>query len=123
VAALIVGARAEGFGEALEEAAADLGVLPWRAFLEITLPLMAPAVIAGVRLAFTFSFDDVIISLFVQRPGTSTLPVYILSSFKPGLKGDVAAIVPGGQPDRHPLGGGRPDAGRNRGGALGGLLD
>jgi spermidine/putrescine transport system permease protein len=50
-------------------------------------------VIAGVLLSFTFSFDDVIISLFVQRPGTSTLPVYILSSFKPGLKGDVAAIV------------------------------
>jgi ABC-type spermidine/putrescine transport system permease subunit II len=93
VVALIVRARAEGFGEALEEAAADLGAPPWRAFLEITLPLMAPAVIASVLLAFTFSFDDVIISLFVQRPGTSTLPIYILSSFKPGLKGDVAAIV------------------------------
>ncbi len=93
VVALIVRARAEGLGEALEEAAADLGARPWRAFLEITLPLMAPAVLAGVLLSFTFSFDDVIISLFVQRPGTSTLPIYILSSFKPGLKGDVAAIV------------------------------
>jgi putrescine transport system permease protein len=93
VVALIVRARAEGFGLALEEAAADLGAPPWRAFLEITLPLMAPAVVASVLLSFTFSFDDVIISLFVQRPGTSTLPVYILSSFKPGLKGDVAAIV------------------------------
>ena len=50
-------------------------------------------VLAGALLAFTFSFDDVIISLFVQRPGTSTLPIQILSSFKPGLKGDVAAIV------------------------------
>jgi putrescine transport system permease protein len=93
VVALIVRARAEGFGLALEEAAADLGAPPWRTFLEITLPLMAPAVIASVLLSFTFSFDDVIISLFVQRPGTSTLPIYILSSFKPGLKGDVAAIV------------------------------
>ena len=93
VVALIVRARAEGFGMALEEAAADLGAPPWRTFLEITLPLMAPAVMASVLLAFTFSFDDVIISLFVQRPGTSTLPIYILSSFKPGLKGDVAAIV------------------------------
>jgi ABC-type spermidine/putrescine transport system permease subunit II len=54
---------------------------------------MFPAVLAGVLLSFTLSFDDVIISLFVQRPGTSTLPIYILSSFKPGLKGDVAAIV------------------------------
>jgi ABC-type spermidine/putrescine transport system permease subunit II len=93
VVVLIVRARAEGLGEALEEAAADLGAPPWRAFIEITLPLMAPAVVASVLLAFTFSFDDVIISIFVQRPGTSTLPVYILSSFKPGLKGDVAAIV------------------------------
>jgi ABC-type spermidine/putrescine transport system permease subunit II len=67
--------------------------VPLRAFFDITLPLMFPAVLAGTLLAFTFSFDDVIISLFVQRPGTSTLPIHILSSFKPGLKGDVAAIV------------------------------
>ena len=54
---------------------------------------MLPAVLAGALLSFVLSFDDVIISLFVQRPGTSTLPIHILSSFKPGLKGDVAAIV------------------------------
>ncbi|MFZ5791166.1 MAG: ABC transporter permease [Pseudomonadota bacterium] len=93
VVILIVRARAEGLNEALEEAAADLGALPWRSFLEITLPLMFPAVLASLLLSFTFSFDDVIISLFVQRPGTSTLPIHILSSFKPGLKGDVAAVV------------------------------
>ena len=121
-----VKARLIGFDRHLEEAAADLGAPPWRAFLEITLPLMAPAVIAGVLLAFTFSFDDVIISLFVQRPGTSTLPVYILSSFKPGLKGDVAAIVVitlavsliGILSAATVL-----MRGRNHGGALGGLLD
>jgi ABC-type spermidine/putrescine transport system permease subunit II len=93
VVILIVRARAEGLNEALEEAAADLGAMPWRSFLEITLPLMFPAVLASLLLSFTFSFDDVIISLFVQRPGTSTLPIHILSSFKPGLKGDVAAVV------------------------------
>jgi ABC-type spermidine/putrescine transport system permease subunit II len=93
VVALIVRARAEGLNELLEEAGADLGAVPLRAFFDITLPLMFPAVLAGTLLAFTFSFDDVIISLFVQRPGTSTLPIHILSSFKPGLKGDVAAIV------------------------------
>lgn len=93
VVALIVRARAEGLDEQLEQAAADLGAIPVRAFFGITLPLMFPAVLAGTLLAFTFSFDDVIISLFVQRPGTSTLPIHILSSFKPGLKGDVAAIV------------------------------
>jgi putrescine transport system permease protein len=93
VVVLIVRARAEGLNEALEEAAADLGARPWRSFFDITLPLMFPAVLASVLLSFTFSFDDVIISLFVQRPGTSTLPIHILSSFKPGLKGDVAAVV------------------------------
>jgi ABC-type spermidine/putrescine transport system permease subunit II len=93
VVILIVRARAEGLNEALEEAAADLGAKPWRSFVDITLPLMAPAVLASILLSFTFSFDDVIISLFVQRPGTSTLPIHILSSFKPGLKGDVAAVV------------------------------
>jgi len=93
VVVLIVRARAEGLNESLEEAGADLGALPLRAFFDITLPLMFPAVLAASLLSFTFSFDDVIISLFVQRPGTSTLPIHILSSFKPGLKGDVAAIV------------------------------
>ena len=93
VVALIVRARAEGMGEVLEQAAGDLGARPWRAFLDITLPIMFPAVLAGLLLAFTFSFDDVIISLFVQRPGTSTFPIYILSSMKAGLKGDVAALA------------------------------
>jgi ABC-type spermidine/putrescine transport system permease subunit II len=93
VVALIVKARSEGVGEVLEQAAADLGARPWRAFLDVTLPLMFPAVLAGLLLSFTFSFDDVIISLFVQRPGTSTFPIYILSSMKAGLKGDVAALA------------------------------
>ena len=93
VVALIVRARAEGLGNQLEQAAGDLGAPPWRAFADITLPLMFPAVLAGLLLSFTFSFDDVIISLFVQRPGTSTFPIYILSSMKAGLKGDVAALA------------------------------
>ncbi|WP_439817346.1 ABC transporter permease [Zavarzinia sp. CC-PAN008] len=93
VVALIVRARAEGLDAALERAAADLGATPFRAFRQVTLPLIFPAVLAGALLSFSFSFDDVIISLFVQRPGSSTLPLYILSSVKPGLKGDVAAAV------------------------------
>ena len=93
VVILIVRARMEGLDELLEQAAADLGAVPWKAFFQITLPLMIPAIMAGVLLSFVLSFDDVIISLFVQRPGTSTLPIHILSSFKPGLRGDVAAVV------------------------------
>lgn len=93
VVALVVKARAEGLSEAYEHAAADLGARPWRAFMDVTLPMMFPAVLAGFLLSFTFSFDDVLISLFVQRPGTSTFPIYILSSMKAGLKGDVAALA------------------------------
>lgn len=93
IVALVVRGRAEGLGENLEEAAADLGATPIRAFFQITLMTMLPAILAGGLLAFTFSFDNVIISMFVQRPGATTLPVHILSSFKTGLRGDVAAIV------------------------------
>jgi ABC-type spermidine/putrescine transport system permease subunit II len=93
VVALIVKARAEGVSETLEQAAADLGAPPWRGFIDVTLPMMFPAVLAGFLLSFTLSLDDVIISLFVQRPGSSTLPIYILSSMKAGLKGDVAALA------------------------------
>jgi ABC-type spermidine/putrescine transport system permease subunit II len=93
VVTLIVRGRAEGLSEQLEHAAADLGAVPWRAFATITFPLMFPAILAGFLLAFTFSLDNVITSVFVQRPGSSTLPLYILSSFRAGLKGDVAAIA------------------------------
>jgi len=93
IVALVVRGRAEGLGESIEQAAADLGAPPLRAFLGVTLRMMLPAIVAGGLLAFTFSFDNVIISMFVQRPGATTLPVHILSSFKTGLRGDVAAVV------------------------------
>jgi ABC-type spermidine/putrescine transport system permease subunit II len=92
VVTLIVRARLSGIDESLEEAAADLGAPPTRVFRQITLPLMMPAVLAGGLLAFTFSLDDVIVSSFVSSAGTFTLPVYIFSSLRTGLKGDVAAI-------------------------------
>jgi putrescine transport system permease protein len=92
VITLIVQARLAGLDESLEEAAADLGATPGRAFRQVTLPLMLPAVLAGGLLSFTLSLDDVIISTFLSTAGTSTLPVYIFSSLRTGLKGDVAAI-------------------------------
>jgi ABC-type spermidine/putrescine transport system permease subunit II len=92
VVTLVVRARLQGLDESLEQAAADLGATPWRAFRQITLPLMLPAVIAGALLAFTFSLDDVIVSSFVSVAGKFTLPVYVFSSLKTGLKGDIAAI-------------------------------
>jgi len=92
VVALVVRARLAGLDESLEEAAADLGASPFAAFRQVTLPLMLPAVLAGGLLAFTFSLDNVIISEFVALAGNSTLPVFIFSALRTGLKGDLAAI-------------------------------
>jgi ABC-type spermidine/putrescine transport system permease subunit II len=92
VVTLIVRARLSGLDESLEEAAADLGATPLRAFRQITLPLMLPAVLAGFLLSFTFSLDDVIISSFVTSAGSFTLPVYVFSSLRTGLKTELAAI-------------------------------
>ena len=92
VVTLIVLARLQGLDESLEEAAADLGATPWRAFRQITLPLMLPAVLAGALLSFTFSLDDVIISSFVSTSGGTTLPVYVFSALRTGMRGDLAAI-------------------------------
>jgi ABC-type spermidine/putrescine transport system permease subunit II len=92
VVTLIVRARLQGLDESLEEAAADLGATPARAFRQITLPLMLPAVLAGGLLSFTFSLDDVIISSFVSTAGSTTLPVYVFSALRTGLRGDLAAI-------------------------------
>lgn len=92
VVTLLVRARLQGLDESLEEAAADLGAPPRTAFRLVTLPLMAPALVAGGLLAFTTSLDNVVVSAFVSTAGTFPLPVYVLSALRVGLKGDLAAI-------------------------------
>lgn len=89
--ALVVRARAESLEPALEEAAADLGATPLRAFRDVTLPLLRPALLAGGCLAFTFSLDDVVVSAFVSTAGSATLPVYVFSALRTGLKTEHAA--------------------------------
>jgi spermidine/putrescine transport system permease protein len=91
VVALIVRARLAGLDESLEEAAADLGAPPGRAFRQITLPLMAPALLAGGLLSFTFSLDNTIVSTFVGTAGSSTFPMYLFSKVRSVLHPDVAA--------------------------------
>lgn len=81
---VIVRARLQGMDASLMEAAADLGAPPFRSFLQITLPQIAPAVLAGFLLAFTFSFDDFIIAFFVAGSET-TLPIYVFSSIRRGV--------------------------------------
>jgi ABC-type spermidine/putrescine transport system permease subunit II len=91
VVTLIVRARMAGLDESLEEAAADLYAPPARAFRQITLPLVAPALLAGGLLSFTFSLDNVIVSQFVSLPGQSTFPVYVFSSVRSVIKPDIGA--------------------------------
>lgn len=88
---VIVRARLQGMDASLMEAAADLGAPPFRSFLQITLPQIAPAVLAGFLLAFTFSFDDFIIAFFVAGSET-TLPIYVFSSIRRGVTPEINAI-------------------------------
>jgi ABC-type spermidine/putrescine transport system permease subunit II len=85
VVALIVRARFVGMGQTLEEASYDLGAGPLATFRQVTLPRLAPAVLAGGLLAFTFSFDDFITSFFVSGAGSTTLPLRIFSSLRFGV--------------------------------------
>ncbi|MFM8266888.1 MAG: ABC transporter permease subunit [Ilumatobacteraceae bacterium] len=93
VVTLIVRARMQGMDESLEQAAADLFATPFTAFRQITLPLIAPAVLAGGLLAFTFALDNVIISDFVKAPGTNTFPTYVLGQVKTVRKPDIASMA------------------------------
>ena len=91
--AVIVQSRLLGMDESLEEAAMDLGCRPARVVFDITLPLIAPAMVAGWLLAFTLSLDDLVIASFVSGPGASTLPMYIFSKVKLGVTPDINALA------------------------------
>jgi putrescine transport system permease protein len=77
----------------LEEAAMDLGSGPVRAFIDTTLPAIAPALASSWLLSFTLSLDDLVISSFVSGPGASTLPMVIFSKVKLGVSPDVNALA------------------------------
>ena len=85
IVALIVGARLSGMDRTLEEASADLGATPLATFWQVILPQLFPAILAGGLLAFTFSFDDFILSNFLAAPGTTPLPVQLFSSVQFGV--------------------------------------
>lgn len=91
--AIIVQSRLMAMDESLEEAAMDLGGRPLRVVFDITLPLIAPAMVAGWLLAFTLSLDDLVIASFVSGPGSSTLPMYIFSKVKLGVSPDINALA------------------------------
>lgn len=91
--AVVVQSRLAAMDESLEEAAMDLGCKPMRVVFDITLPLIAPAMMAGWLLAFTLSLDDLVIASFVSGPGATTLPMYIFSKVKLGVTPDINALA------------------------------
>lgn len=90
---IVVQSRLAGFDSSLEEAALDLGARPAKVFFRITLPLIVPAIMSGWLLAFTLSWDDVVISQFVAGPGSTTLPMVIFSKVRLGVSPDVNALA------------------------------
>jgi putrescine transport system permease protein len=90
---ITVQSRLQSADRSLEEAAMDLGSSPAQAFLEVTLPIIAPALVSGWLLSFTLSLDDLVISSFVSGPGASTLPMVIYSKVKLGVSPDVNALA------------------------------
>jgi spermidine/putrescine transport system permease protein/putrescine transport system permease protein len=90
---LVVRARFVSMGSTLEEASMDLGGTPLATFRQVTLPRLAPAIVAGGLLAFTFSFDDIVISNFTSGAGNETWPLRILSALRFGLRPDLNAAA------------------------------
>jgi putrescine transport system permease protein len=90
--AVVVRSRLVSMDQSLEEAAMDLGSKPLQVLFDITLPLIAPAMISGWLLAFTLSLDDVVITNFTNGPGTTTLPIYIWGKIKLGVTPDINAL-------------------------------
>ena len=90
--AVVVQSRLASLDRSLEEAAMDLGCNPLHAFLAVTLPLIAPAIVAGWMLAFTLSLDDLVIASFTTGPGSTTLPIRIYSEVRLGVKPEINAI-------------------------------
>jgi putrescine transport system permease protein len=88
---IVVQARLVAFDRSLEEAARDLGASPVRAFFSVTLPLIAPAIVAGFLLAFTLSLDDLVIASFTSGPGATTLPMRIYGQVRLGVTPEINA--------------------------------
>jgi len=93
IVALIVRARLVGMDRTLEEAAADLGATPIQTLRRVTIPLLYPAILAGGLLAFTFSFDDFVLTFFVSGATSTTLPLKIFSMLRFGISPVVNAVA------------------------------
>ncbi len=88
---VVVQSRLLSFDRSIEEAALDLGATPVRTFFEVTLPVIAPAVLSGWMLALTLSLDDLVIASFTSGPGATTLPMKIYSQVRLGVTPEINA--------------------------------
>ncbi len=92
-ASVVVAGRLAVLPRDLEDAAADLGATPARAFLLVTLPLLAPAVAVAWLLAFSLSLDDVVSASFLSGPGSTTHPLHRLSRMRLGVSPEINALA------------------------------
>jgi putrescine transport system permease protein len=90
---VVVQSRLASFDDSLEEAALDLGARPAKVFFRITVPLILPALLSGWLLAFTLSWDDLVVTQFVSGPGSNTLPMVIFSRVRLGVSPVVNALA------------------------------
>lgn len=91
--AIVVQSRLAGLDRSFEEAAFDLGAGPFTVFRTVTLPMIAPSLVAGWLLAFILSFDDLVIASFASGPSATTLPMVIFSKVRLGINPEVNALA------------------------------
>lgn len=89
---VVVGARLASLDGTLEEAARSLGAAPLTVFRRVTLPWIAPGILAGALFAFAVSFDQFVVSYFLAEPGEATLPVLIYTSIRKGFTPEINAV-------------------------------
>jgi putrescine transport system permease protein len=88
----VITSRLSAIDVSIEEAAQDLGSTPWQVLQDITLPVIAPAILSGWLLAFTISLDDVVITSFTNGPGYNTLPMLVWAKVRLGVTPDINAL-------------------------------
>lgn len=91
--AIVIQSRVRQLDKSLEDAAMDLGATRLHVFVDITLPLLAQALVSGWLLAFTISLDDLILSAFLSGPGTTTLPMLVFSRVRNGVTPEINALA------------------------------
>ncbi len=91
--AVVVSSRLRELDLSIEEAAMDLGAKPWKVFFLITIPMIAPSLLAGGMMSFALSLDDLVLASFVSGPGSTTLPMEVFSAVRLGVKPEINAIA------------------------------